>query len=200
MMYRFREAMLIETGKKRDPTDPTHLIPALCSSLPAAEQRRQELNRDIGRAMAKIQDINIDEFQIRKLNDDINEMIREKVEWDQRIIELGGVDSRAVRFYDEQGIDMLPKDGKVIGYKYFGRAKELDGIKHILSRNGRGGMGTAIGTDGDSLEIGDRDTDYKRSEQRKRLYKLVDAKYFGWGEEMNDPDLLNGEKDAFLCD
>src|ERR1700743_2629343 len=104
MMYRFREAMLIETGKKRDPTDPTHLVPSLCSSIPAAQQRRQELSKEISRAMAKIQDINIDEFQIRRLNDQLNEMFKEKSEWDQRIIELGGVDSRAVRWYDEQGV------------------------------------------------------------------------------------------------
>lgn len=171
MLYRFREAMKIETGVKRDPHDATQFSAATCTHLPAAEQRRRELTKEISRKLSKIQDLTIDEYQIRILNDEINTLLREKVEWDARIVVLGGIESRSTLVYDEEGIEVP----NVHGYRYFGRARELPGVKELLDPH--------------------REERTKIQRQRRMLYENVDAKYFGYGEE-NDAELLAAEHEA----
>jgi pre-mRNA-splicing factor ISY1 len=68
------------------------------------------------------------EFRIRDLNDEINKLLREKGHWEAQIKELGGPD------YARTGPKMLDHEGREVpgnkGYKYFGAAKELPGIKN----------------------------------------------------------------------
>jgi Isy1-like splicing family len=63
------------------------------------------------------------------LNDEINKLLREKGHWEAQIKELGGPD------YARTGPKMLDHEGREVpgnkGYKYFGAAKELPGIKNL---------------------------------------------------------------------
>lgn len=56
MLYRFREAMLIEAGLKRNPNSKEPLRPETCDRLAIAEQARKELVKDISRKISRIQD------------------------------------------------------------------------------------------------------------------------------------------------
>lgn len=66
---------------------------------------------------------------MRDLNDEINRLLREKRHWENQIVALGGANYR-------RNVAMLDDDGKEVpgtkGYKYFGRAKELPGVKELF--------------------------------------------------------------------
>ena len=69
------------------------------------------------------------DYEIRDLNDEINRLLREKRHWENQIVALGGANYR-------RNVAMLDDDGKEVpgtkGYKYFGRAKELPGVKELF--------------------------------------------------------------------
>ncbi len=66
------------------------------------------------------------------MNDEINKLLREKELWEARILELGGAD------YKKLGPRLLDKEGREVpgagsrGYKYFGAAKDLPGVKELF--------------------------------------------------------------------
>lgn len=69
---------------------------------------------------------------MRDLNDEINKLIREKGHWENQIIALGGANYK-------RGVPKMLDDGGsevpgTRGYKYFGRAKDLPGVKELFSR------------------------------------------------------------------
>jgi pre-mRNA-splicing factor ISY1 len=66
------------------------------------------------------------------LNDEINKLLTEKRHWDARIKHLGGPDYSKLeqKFFDRDGIE-LPGSG---GYKYFGAAKDLPGVRDLFFR------------------------------------------------------------------
>jgi pre-mRNA-splicing factor ISY1 len=70
------------------------------------------------------------EFKIRNINDQINNLIKEYKHWCRRIKELGGAD------YLSSDALLLDADGKEVpgssGYKYFGAAKELPGVRELF--------------------------------------------------------------------
>lgn len=89
------------------------------------------------------------DYEVRDLNDEINKLMREKRHWENQIVALGGANYR-------RNVAMLDDDGKEVpgtrGYKYvliaiavlsdidshlryFGRAKELPGVKELFQRN-----------------------------------------------------------------
>eukprot|EP00834_Sanchytrium_tribonematis_P007027 NODE_582_length_5738_cov_0.811314.p1 type:complete len:248 gc:universal NODE_582_length_5738_cov_0.811314:3943-3200(-) len=100
-----------------------------CESLEDAKMFRFELIEDISRKVEMIQDESLQEFQIREMNDKINELIREKEDWEQRIIELGGPNYARI----EPSKAFIAKDTKN-GYRYFGRARELEGVKLLMKQ------------------------------------------------------------------
>ena len=75
------------------------------------------------------------EQRIRDLNDEINKLIRERRRWEDRVKELGGPD------YKRSGSRLFEADGTEVpgtrGYKYFGAARELPGVKELFVREGR---------------------------------------------------------------
>lgn len=82
--------------------------------------------------MSKIQDFGLTDYEVRDLNDEINKLIREKGAWEHQIVSLGGANYR-------RGVPkMLDDNGREVpgtrGYKYFGRAKDLPGVKELLNR------------------------------------------------------------------
>ncbi|KAG8894300.1 NineTeen Complex (NTC) component [Tulasnella sp. 403] len=128
MLYRFREAQAAELGLSRK-GDKRPKVASSCKSLRECERWRGEILREISRKVSKIQDAGLTDYEVRDLNDEINRLMREKRHWENQIIALGGVNFRRT-------MAMLDEDGKEVpgtrGYKYFGRAKELPGVRELF--------------------------------------------------------------------
>lgn len=76
----------------------------------------------------------LNEYEIRDLNDEINQYFRDKITWEKHIVALGGANylaSSGGRMLDEQGNEIPGTRG----YKYFGRAKDLPGVKEMFNRS-----------------------------------------------------------------
>lgn len=109
--------------------------------------------------MRKIQNAGLGEHAIRDLNDTINKLLREKYHWNRRIKELGGKDfnqeeRKAMILAEREGggggggdvgvggaggdPDALAAMGLGLkgsgGYRYFGAARDLPGVKELFAR------------------------------------------------------------------
>jgi len=130
-----------------------------CTNLHKCEKWRRQILGEISRKVSQIQNAGLPEFQVRDLNDEINKLIREKGHWEDQIKFLGGTDYRKV------GPKMLDHDGKEVpgnrGYKYFGAAKDLPGVREILINKGPP----------------------KTRKTRGQLMKGIDADYYGYRDE-----------------
>jgi pre-mRNA-splicing factor ISY1 len=101
------------------------------STIKEAERLRQQVFREINNLVTRIQHPGLNEEQLREMNDEINELLREKKRWEYRIKELGGRNYlQASKLVDNQG--NLISDTR--DYKYFGRAKELPEAKKLLEK------------------------------------------------------------------
>ncbi|GMR59011.1 hypothetical protein PMAYCL1PPCAC_29206, partial [Pristionchus mayeri] len=143
-----------------------------CANLADAERFRREIAKEVAKKIALIQNPGLGEYKLRDMNDDINKMLRIKMAWEWRIKELGGPDYRKIapRQLDREGREVSSNRG----YKYFGAAKDLPGVRELFEKN---------------TEIeGIRKT-------RAELMKNVDADYYGY---MDDDDglLVPLEKEA----
>ncbi|RKP39314.1 Isy1-like splicing factor [Dimargaris cristalligena] len=165
MLYRFREAQAEQLGL-RPTKDKRPYVASEVDNVPEAEKWRQQVIREVARKVAKIQDVSLSEYQIRDLNDDINKSLREKRHWEDHILELGGPD------YKKIGPKMLDHHGKEIpgdrGYKYFGRAKDLPGVRELL----------------------EQEVPQLPQKSRFELSKKIDADYYGYRDEDDDGTLL----------
>ncbi|KAF7973080.1 hypothetical protein HWV62_16276 [Athelia sp. TMB] len=128
MLYRFREAQAAELGLGTR-SDRRPRMASACKSLRDCERWRGEILREISRKVSKIQDAGLTDYECRDLNDEINKLMREKRHWENQIIALGGANYR-------RNVAMLDDDGKEVpgtkGYKYFGRAKDLPGVRELF--------------------------------------------------------------------
>ncbi|KAJ3515950.1 hypothetical protein NLJ89_g1444 [Agrocybe chaxingu] len=128
MLYRFREAQAAELGLGTR-SDRRPRTAGACKSLRDCERWRGEILREISRKVSKIQDAGLSDYEVRDLNDEINKLLREKRHWENQIVALGGANYR-------RNVAMLDDDGKEVpgtkGYKYFGRAKELPGVRELF--------------------------------------------------------------------
>ncbi|KAL0564050.1 NineTeen Complex (NTC) component [Marasmius crinis-equi] len=128
MLYRFREAQAAELGLGTR-SDRRPRMASACKSLRECERWRGEILREISRKVSKIQDSGLTDYEVRDLNDEINKLIREKRHWENQIVALGGANYR-------RNVAMLDEDGKEVpgtkGYKYFGRAKDLPGVRELF--------------------------------------------------------------------
>lgn len=116
-------------GKKA--TERRPYIATECDNLFEAEKWRQQVLKEVGRKISEIQNMSLGEHRIRDLNDEINKLLREKGHWEKRIVELGGQD------WSKSAAPLLDKSGREVpggrkGYKYFGAAKELPGVKELF--------------------------------------------------------------------
>ncbi|KAJ1552789.1 NineTeen Complex (NTC) component [Cladochytrium tenue] len=153
MLYRFREAQMAELGIGRGAQHQRRPgSVAAVDTVREADRWRSDVIREISRKVAKIQDSTLSEFEVRDLNDKINKLLRDKRAWEYRIKELGGPD------YRRSAPRMLDQDGKEIpgsqGYKYFGRAKDLPGVRELFEvpvvedvQKTRGELLRAVGAD-----------------------------------------------------
>ncbi|KAK9455868.1 Isy1-like splicing factor [Dipodascopsis uninucleata] len=172
MLYRFREQEaaemgIIDIGRQRRPKAITEV-----DSIPECEKWRGQVVKEIGRKVTRIQDPALSDYQIRDLNDEINKLMREKYVWELQLRKLGGPN------YIRMGTKMFDDEGREVpttrGYKYFGRARELPGVKELLQ--------PASQEKSDKIPA----YDYKRD---------VDADYYGFRDEDN-PGLLEYEKEV----
>ncbi|KAK7946702.1 Isy1-like splicing factor [Apiospora aurea] len=182
MLFRFREAQaadlgIIDAGRTRRPKVITEV-----DSIPSCEKWRGQTLKEISRKVSKIQDPALSDYQIRDLNDEINKLMREKHMWEVQIRNLGGPNYMrgGGKVYDETGRE-IPGGGK--GYRYFGRAKELPGVKELFEAATQ------------------KSREEKPLETRDDLRKAVDAKYYGYAPDEEDEALLQyeaeKEKEAF---
>lgn len=113
--------------------------------------------------------------RLRDLNDEINKLIREKGHWERRIVELGGPDYSLTRqkVTDADGKEVAAASGKGSGYRYFGAAKNLPGVKELFEKTGP----------------------RKLRRTRFDMHKAVDADYYGFRDE-DDGILVKVEAEA----
>ncbi|KZT26105.1 Isy1-like splicing factor [Neolentinus lepideus HHB14362 ss-1] len=128
MLYRFREAQAAELGLGTR-ADRRPRMASSCKSLRECERWRGEILREISRKVSKIQDSGLTDYEVRDLNDEINKLMREKRHWENQIVALGGANYR-------RNVPMMDDDGREVpgtkGYKYFGRAKDLPGVRELF--------------------------------------------------------------------
>ncbi|KAI1907146.1 NineTeen Complex (NTC) component [Ophidiomyces ophidiicola] len=191
MLFRFRAAQaadlgILDIGRTRRPRAITSV-----DSIPVCEKWRGQVLKEVSRKVSRIQDQSLSDYQIRDLNDEINKLMREKWMWEVQIRNLGGPNytrgGGGGRVYDEDGRE-IPGAGK--GYRYFGRARELPGVKEMFEA-------AAKKRSADELE----DSGGGGGRQNEMLKKHVDAAYFGYGLDEEDGTLLayerRREKEAF---
>ncbi|KAJ2746057.1 NineTeen Complex (NTC) component [Coemansia sp. BCRC 34301] len=172
MLFRFREAQSIELGLSKPKERRPHLA-SQAKTLDEAEKWRRDVIREISRNVSKIHDASLPETQVRDVNDVINKLLRAKNHWEDRVLELGGPD------YKKIGPRMIDHQGKEVpgnrGYKYFGRAKELPGVRELFDSQASAAA---------------------RSKRNNRadLIKHADAVYFGFCDENDDGELLEYER------
>ncbi|RDA88438.1 hypothetical protein CP532_5574 [Ophiocordyceps camponoti-leonardi (nom. inval.)] len=178
MLFRFREAQaadlgIIDAGRTRRPKLITEV-----DSIPVCEKWRGQVLRDISRKVSRIQDPVLSDYQIRDLNDEINKLMREKHMWEVQIRNLGGPNYMrgGGRIYDEQGRE-IPGGGR--GYRYFGRAKELPGVKELFE---------AAKSKDDSAKPTD--------DEARVLRRPVDAAYYGYAPDEETDELLREEAET----
>eukprot|EP00986_Skeletonema_menzelii_P019851 scaffold29410_cov206-Skeletonema_menzelii.AAC.2 len=194
------QAMLNKWVRMRDESDPTSTLsrslasrqkrPHLasqCEHRADAEKYRSQIIREISDKVAKIQNEGLGEHAIRDLNDGINKLLREKYHWNRRIRELGGKDynkeerramanaeaemtgdGTSAAADDLQGISLKGSGG----YRYFGAAKNLPGVRELFARHAA------------------------KLTKRKRgdVYKYITPDYYGLRDE-EDGVLLELESD-----
>ena len=152
-------------GGRSDPRSQRrpHLA-SLCEHLHDCEKWRRQIVREISDGISKIQNPGLGEHAIRDLNDQINKLFREKWHWNRRIKELGGPDynylerKQQMEEGDIQGGLGLKGSG---GYRYFGAAKELPGVKELFARH--------------AAKISKR--------KRGDIYKYITPDYYGLRDE-----------------
>ncbi|KAL8866901.1 MAG: hypothetical protein Q9198_008717 [Flavoplaca austrocitrina] len=172
MLFRFRAAQaadlgILDLGRTRRPKAITTI-----TSIPLCEKWRGQVLKEISRKVSKIQDPSLSDFQIRDLNDEINKLMREKHMWEVQIRGQGGPNyMRGGKVFDEEGKE-IPGGGK--GYRYFGRARELPGVKEMFEVK--------------------KPRVEKGLETRADLRMKVDAAYYGYNLDEEDGTLLAYEK------
>ncbi|KAK3073691.1 NineTeen Complex (NTC) component [Teratosphaeriaceae sp. CCFEE 6253] len=169
MLFRFRAQQasdlgILDISKTRRPkaiSAQTH--------IPTCERWRGQVLKEISRKITKIQDPALSDFQIRDINDELNKLFREKWQWEVRIKEMGGPN------YMRGGGRVVDDEGRVVdgggkGYRYFGRARELPGVKELF-------------------EQATRKPEKEKEEGRGEMRVRVDAGYYGYNLDEEDGTL-----------
>lgn len=118
----------------------------------------------------------LSDYQIRDLNDEINKLMREKHMWEVQLRNLGGPNYMRFgpRMYDEDGREVPGSKG----YKYFGRARELPGVKELF----------------EELKPKTDEQKEKELKLKREARKTVDADYYGFNRDEENGVLLEYER------
>ncbi|GMH11277.1 hypothetical protein Nepgr_013118 [Nepenthes gracilis] len=164
MLNRF---IAMKEEEKKKPKERRPYLASECRDLADADKWRQQIMREIGRKVAEIQNEGLGEHRLRDLNDEINKLIREKGHWERRIVELGGPNytKSSAKMTDLEGniVDVPNPSGRGPGYRYFGAAKKLPGVKELF----------------------EKPPELRKRRTRYDIYKRIDASYYGY---MDDED------------
>lgn len=146
-----------------------------CSHLADAEYYRGQIIREISANIAKIQNPALGEHTIRDLNDEINKRMREKYHWNKRIQQLGGLDFNAIerKRQIEEG-DVHSLEGPGGGYRYYGAAKDLPGVKELFEKQ----------------------VQKQQAKKRGDIHRRITPAYYGWRDE-EDGVLLELEASSY---
>lgn len=135
MLNRF---IALKNEEKKKPKERRPYLASECRDLAEADKWRQQIMREIGRKVAEIQNEGLGEHRLRDLNDEINKLIREKGHWERRIVELGGPNytKTSAKMTDLEGniVDVPNPSGRGPGYRYFGAAKKLPGVRELFEK------------------------------------------------------------------
>ncbi|KAI3993206.1 hypothetical protein MKX01_009949 [Papaver californicum] len=162
MLNRF---ITLKNEEKKKPKERRPFLASECRDLSEADKWRQQIMREIGRKVADIQNEGLGEHLLRDLNDEINKLIREKVHWERRILELGGANytrhSAQMTDLDGNIIDVPNTSGRGPGYRYFGAAKKLPGVKELF----------------------EKPPELRKRRSRYEIFKRIDASYYGYRDD-----------------
>ncbi|KAL9231957.1 hypothetical protein vseg_007115 [Gypsophila vaccaria] len=163
MLNRF---ITMKEEEKKKPKERRPFLASECRDLAEADKWRQQILREIGRKVAEIQNEGLGEHRLRDLNDEINKLIREKSHWEKRILDLGGPNyttKHNAKMTDLDGniVDVPNPSGRGPGYRYFGAAKNLPGVRDLFHK---------------PPELRKRRTRYD-------IYRRIDASYYGYRDE-----------------
>jgi len=140
------------------------------ASLKDAEQWRMDVIKETTKCIAMIQNPTLAEDRIRSLNDEINKLIRERGAWERHIRSLGGADYGRAAAQAMSEVGILGSGG----YRYFGAAKNLPGVKELLNESD----GQRSAKPGESLKSAD-------GRDMRDVYQSCDAEYFGYDDLYN---------------
>lgn len=164
-LARWRNLQLKEAGKLYVERRPTH--PTDERNLKKSEKWRNQVIQEIAKKVTQIQNAGLGEFKIRDTNDEINKLLHEKSNWEDHIRTINGPD------YKKLGPKLLDKEGREApgsrGYKYFGAAKDLPGVKELFEQE-------VVAT----------------RKNRAELMREIDADYYGY---IDDDDYLLVEQE-----
>ncbi|KAL2923861.1 Pre-mRNA-splicing factor ISY1-like protein [Bienertia sinuspersici] len=162
MLNRF---ITMKQDEKKKPKDRRPYLASECRDLAEADKWRQQIMREIGRKVAEIQNEGLGEHRLRDLNDEINKLIREKTHWERRIIELGGPNytKQSAKMTDLEGniVDVPNPSGRGPGYRYFGAAKKLPGVRELF----------------------EKPPELRKRRTRYDIYKRIGASYYGYRDD-----------------
>jgi len=131
-----------------------------CDNVPDCERYRNQIIKEISKKVSLIQNEGLDETKVRDMNDAINKLMREKGHWERQIKALGGPD------YFRTAPKMLNADDaeEVVpgrGYRYYGAAKKLPGVKELFSKA----------------------PPERQKRTRKEMMTGIDADYYGYRDD-----------------
>lgn len=173
-------------GKKDDIIEAPPITPSTADTIPVATRGRLAVFKQISLKLSKIHDPSLDHFQIKRLNDELNELVKAKREWDFRIRELGGFKQRQDERFEDVGVE-----GQLVdGYFWFGRAKELEEYKEKTGKK-------------ELTEGSEEDKKSKRDlNLRDKLLERVDALYYGYNDPEAEEKLCLAESNTSIpeCD
>eukprot|EP00249_Psilotum_nudum_P015328 c25266_g1_i1 orf=698-1324(-) len=160
MLNRF---LAFKDEEKRKPREKRPYLASECRDLAEADKWRQQIIREIGRKVMDIQNPGLGEHRLRDLNDEINKLMREKGHWEARILELGGPNYAKLgpKITDSEGKEVDIASGRGPGYRYFGAAKQLPGVRELF----------------------EKPPELKRRRSRYEMYKRIDADYYGYRDD-----------------
>lgn len=162
MLNRF---IALKNEEKKKPKERRPYLASECRDLAEADKWRQQIMREIGRKVAEIQNEGLGEHRLRDLNDEINKLIREKGHWERRIVELGGPNytKTSAKMTDLEGniVDVPNPSGRGPGYRYFGAAKKLPGVRELF----------------------EKPPELRKRRSRYDIYKRIDASYYGYRDD-----------------
>ncbi|KAJ4846061.1 hypothetical protein Tsubulata_002583 [Turnera subulata] len=155
----------LKAEEKKKPKERRPFLASECRDLAEADKWRQQIMREIGRKVAEIQNEGLGEHRLRDLNDEINKLIREKSHWERRIVELGGPNyaKHSAKMTDLEGniVDVPNPSGRGPGYRYFGAAKKLPGVRELF----------------------EKPPELRKRRTRYDIYKRIDASYYGYRDD-----------------